>query len=133
MVLQNLLWFNNPRLGLTSLLIFHLLFLHSAADNPILQPRKANCTGLSYTKNSPFATSLAAVLSSLTAKSSSSNSAVSNVTTRNSSDHVYGLFMCQGDLAGSDCQTCVRAAATAITTNSCSTYVHNVHKKPVTN
>lgn len=102
---------------LASLLISFLilnLHLQAAADTPnnII---KANCTGESYTPNSPFATNLAALLSSLTNQSSSIYSATANITAGSRSNSVYGLFMCQGDLSSSDCQSCIRTAAAAIT------------------
>lgn len=117
MVLYHYSW-SHPRGSLTSLVISFLILvhlLHAAADTPSNTLRKANCTGESYTPNSPFATNLATLLSSLTSKSSTADSATANITARNSSGSVYGLFMCQGDLSSSDCQQFIRTAAAAIT------------------
>lgn len=102
-------------------LILYLLVLNppgTTADNISLNPLKSNCTGGSYLSNSTFAANLNTLFSSFNSQSSSS-SIFENTTAGAGSDVVYGLYVCEGDVAISDCQSCIQAATTNIT-QSCS-------------
>ncbi|XP_042471466.1 cysteine-rich repeat secretory protein 38-like [Zingiber officinale] len=73
-------------------------------------PFRADCGGDAYNSSSSFGRSLSGLLSSLTFLSSNSNSANATATAGAGRDSVYGLYMCQGDLFGSNCQSCIQTA-----------------------
>ncbi|XP_042383619.1 cysteine-rich receptor-like protein kinase 25 isoform X2 [Zingiber officinale] len=77
-------------------------------------PLYNNCTGGTFDSavSGGFGGSLSALFSSLASASSASNAA--NDTAGAGSDAVYGLYMCQGDLFGSDCLSCVQMAIAEI-------------------
>ncbi|KAG6511415.1 cysteine-rich receptor-like protein kinase 29 [Zingiber officinale] len=92
------------------LIIFFVVALPAiAAQLPLY-----NCTGGTFDSaaSGGFGGSLSALFSSLSSTSSASNAA--NDTAGAGTDAAYGLYMCQGDLFGSDCQSCVRMAIAEI-------------------
>ncbi|KAG6466798.1 hypothetical protein ZIOFF_075388 [Zingiber officinale] len=97
-------------------LIRFLLLLQAPTVAMAANPFRADCDGDAYNSSSSFGRSLSGLLSSLTFLSSNSNS--TNATAGASRDSVYGLYMCQGDLSGSNCQSCIQMAV-AGTNQSC--------------
>ncbi|KAG6511411.1 hypothetical protein ZIOFF_029479 [Zingiber officinale] len=89
-------------------LIRFLLLLRAPTAAMAANPFRADCGGDAYNSSSSFGRSLSNLLSSLTFLSSASYSA--NATAGAGSDSVYGLYMCQGDLSGSNCQSCIQTA-----------------------
>ncbi|XP_073103308.1 uncharacterized protein [Elaeis guineensis] len=81
-------------------------------DNQDNKIESFNCTGDMYNANSTYQINLGDLFASLISKSLSSES--DNDTVGDDPDHVYGLFLCQGNLSASDCQNCIRNATSDI-------------------
>ncbi|KAJ0239583.1 Gnk2-homologous domain-containing protein [Hirschfeldia incana] len=64
-----------------------------------------------YTKNSTYSSNLRTLLSSLSSNSRSSSTGFYSTAAGQSSDLVFGLFLCQGDIRPEVCSNCVASAA----------------------
>ncbi|KAG6511412.1 hypothetical protein ZIOFF_029480 [Zingiber officinale] len=101
------MWRSRDLIVLLCLIPF-LLLCQAPTAAMAADPFRATCGGEAYNSSSSFGRSLSELLSSLNSLSSTSNSA--NATAGAGSDTVYGLYMCQGDLSGSNCQSCLQTA-----------------------
>ncbi|PON57746.1 Cysteine rich receptor like kinase [Parasponia andersonii] len=93
------------------LLLYHLIFLlvglvHGESAPPYPHPRCS--TTANFTLNSSYKSSLNLLLSSLS--SNATYQTFYNATVGS----VHGLFLCRGDIRGSECRDCVAAAANDI-------------------
>ncbi|CAJ1813967.1 unnamed protein product [Sphenostylis stenocarpa] len=67
--------------------------------------------------NSPYQMNLRTLLSSLSSKASDKGFYNDTVLATNSSDTVYGLFMCRGDVLSHGCKDCVASATETLYSN----------------
>ncbi|CAJ1977277.1 unnamed protein product [Sphenostylis stenocarpa] len=76
------------------------------------------CSANHFTPNSTFQRHLTTLFSSLSSKASSNVQFFNNtVTGTNSSETVYGLFMCRGDIPSDICNNCVGNATQRLSTH----------------
>ncbi|KAK7391013.1 hypothetical protein VNO78_19291 [Psophocarpus tetragonolobus] len=106
---------------------FKLLFLFVLASFLCFSTSKAqaptflyqNCSTNITTPNSTFQINLSTLLSSLSSNATANNEFHnSTVTGTNSSDTVYGLFMCRGDIPSQLCEQCVVNATQKLSSDS---------------
>ncbi|WOK92533.1 hypothetical protein Cni_G01224 [Canna indica] len=93
-------------------LVCLILFFFDTPTITAQGPYSPNCTGGTYMSNSSFTESLTSLFSSLTSLSLTSNAR--NTTAGLGADVAYGLYLCQGDLSESSCQSCIQTAITGI-------------------
>lgn len=70
------------------------------------------CSQLKYNPGSPYESNVNSILTSVVNSASSTN--YNNFKISASNDAVYGLFQCRGDLASSDCHTCIADAVSRL-------------------
>ncbi|CAJ1977278.1 unnamed protein product, partial [Sphenostylis stenocarpa] len=77
------------------------------------------CSKNTFTPNSTFQRALTTLFSSLSSKASNNVQFFNNtVTGANTSDTVYGLFMCRGDIPSGLCNNCVGNATQRLSTHT---------------
>ncbi|KAL1820437.1 hypothetical protein ACET3Z_015306 [Daucus carota] len=76
---------------------------HSTSDTVIY----GGCSKIKYTLGSPYESNLNSLLTSLASSATSSSYNKYTITGPSPQDVVSGLFQCRGDLAQTDCATCV--------------------------
>ncbi|KAJ7967630.1 Cysteine rich receptor like kinase [Quillaja saponaria] len=105
----------------TSMFLF--LFLCFLKFSTIIEaadplPLHTNCTNKNFTTNTPYQFNLKSLLSSLSSNATGTTEFYNTTAGgggRNTSDTVYGLFMCRGDVNPQVCRECVVRATKRIT------------------
>ena len=77
------------------------------------------CANTTFSANSPYKSSLNSLLSSLSSNAKQNLEFYNTTTSKNTSNPVYGLYNCRGDLSSDVCRGCV-AVATEFLANNCS-------------
>ena len=99
--------------------IFSITFNFSATSAKGLSYQYQVCSTNKFTPNSTFQSHLTTLFSSLTSEASSNVEFFNNtITGTNSSDTVYGLFMCRGDIPSDLCNHCVGNATQRLSTHA---------------
>ncbi|PIA58492.1 hypothetical protein AQUCO_00500436v1 [Aquilegia coerulea] len=100
-------------LAFSSTLLLLLLHFNLNSAQTFIYPI---CSGVNYTTNSTYQTNLKLLLSSLANNNSPNNTRFFNNTVGRSSDRIYGLLQCRGDMDSEDCKKCARTATNESTT-----------------
>ncbi|KAG9133740.1 hypothetical protein Leryth_018440 [Lithospermum erythrorhizon] len=103
-----------------SLLLFHIFFILSFLATPSCCGSDSliycGCTPSKFTPGTPFESNVNSVLTSVvnSAASANYNNFKASLSGSKQNDVVYGMFQCQGDLATSNCRSCVRTAVSQL-------------------
>ncbi|KAG6695152.1 hypothetical protein I3842_09G082400 [Carya illinoinensis] len=103
-----MLSFNPFFLPVVLLLMLGSLSLTNHAADPV--PLYHFCANNTFSQNSLYNSSLNSLLSSLSSNVSRNIEFYNTTSGQNTSDPVYGLFLCRGDVTSQMCRTCVAAA-----------------------
>ncbi|KAF5474688.1 hypothetical protein F2P56_006565 [Juglans regia] len=95
------------------LLLGSLSLTTHAADPP---PLYQVCENRTFSQNSPYNSSLKSLLSSLSSNVTRNIEFYNTTSGQNTSDILYGLFLCRGDVNSQKCQACVAAATKELAT-----------------
>ncbi|KAG6691519.1 hypothetical protein I3842_10G067100 [Carya illinoinensis] len=108
---------NSLSLPILFLSMISFLCLTAHAADPVYL--KHICENTTFPQNSIYNSSLNSLFSSLSSNATRNLEFYNTTSGQNSSDPVYGLFLCRGDVTADMCRTCV-ATATKDIANKCS-------------
>ena len=103
----------NPSITLLFISMLSLLSLTTHATAPI--HLNEVCANTTFSSNSTYQSNLNSLLSSLSSNATDSLEFYNTTSGENTSNPVYGLFLCRGDVTPQLCQECVAAAVKEIT------------------
>ncbi|KAK4588157.1 hypothetical protein RGQ29_019234 [Quercus rubra] len=103
----------NPSITLLFISMLSLLSLTTHATAPI--HLNEVCANTTFSSNSTYQSNLNSLLSSLSSNATDSLEFYNTTSGENTSNPVYGLFLCRGDVTSQLCQECVAAAVKEIT------------------
>nr|XP_023884303.1 cysteine-rich receptor-like protein kinase 25 [Quercus suber] len=105
----------NPSITLLFISILSFLSLTTHATAPI--HLNEVCANTTFSSNSIYQSNLNSLLSSLSSSATHNLEFYNTTSGQNTSNPVYGLFLCRGDVTPQLCQECVAAAVKEITKN----------------